>query len=126
MQREDVINVFKSEFNPILEKFIVIDISVSEASDSIAEHVWKPGVYVFWHPQRGVIRVGRSFDNSRKRALQHLPANTGGVMANLASDFEARLILFNVKKSEDYFWVAALEVYLEKKLKPEIPAGRQG
>lgn len=126
MQREDVINVFKSEFNPILEKFIVIDISVSKASDSIADHVWNPGVYVFWHSQRGVIRVGRSFDNSRKRALQHLSANTGGVMVNLASDSEARLILFNVKKPDDYFWVAALEVYLEKKLKPEIPAGRLG
>ncbi len=126
MQREDVINIFKSEFNPILEKFIVIDVSVSEASDSTAEHIWKPGVYVFWHPQMGVIRVGRSFDNSRKRALQHIPSNTGGVMASLASDFDARLILFNVKKAEDYFWVAALEVYLEKKLKPKIPAGRQG
>ena len=126
MQRQDVIDIFKLEFNPILEKFIVIDISVLEAPESKAEYVWKPGVYVFWHPQRGVIRVGRSFDNARKRALQHLPANTGGAMSNLASDAEARLILFNVVDPDDYFWVAALEVYLEKKLKPEIPAGRQG
>jgi len=47
-------------------------------------------------------------------------------MTNLASDSEARLILFNVKKPDDYFWVAALEVYLEKKLNPKIPAGRLG
>jgi hypothetical protein len=47
-------------------------------------------------------------------------------MADLISNREARLILFNVISKEDYFWVAALEVYLEKELSPEVPAGRQG
>lgn len=83
-------------------------------------------VYIFFGIRRGVIRVGRSFDNSRKRALQHLRENTGGVMAELENDHNSRLILFNVKSSDDYFWVAALEVLLEKKLNPEVPAGRQG
>ena len=126
MELEDVINSFRLEFKPILGKLVIIDIPVSEASKSTAEHVWNPGVYVFWHPKRGVIRVGRSFDNSRKRALEHLPANTGGTMSDLASNSEARLTLFNVIKRDDYFWVAAVEVYLENQLKPEIPAGRQG
>ena len=39
MQRQAVIDIFKLEFNPISEKFIVIDNSVLEAPDSKAEHV---------------------------------------------------------------------------------------
>ena len=108
------------------DKFVINDILVSEASNSTREHIWKPGVYVFWHPSRGVIRVGRSFDNARKRALQHISANTGGVMSRLDSDPDARLILFSVKSPEDRFWIAALEVLFELRTSPEVKAGRLG
>ena len=47
-------------------------------------------------------------------------------MSCLASDPQARLILFNVKDPMDNFWVAALEIYLERELNPEIASGRQG
>ena len=126
MKKQDLINIFEKEFAIIKEKFSIIDVSVLDAGDSNIKNIWHPGVYVFLHPQRGVIRVGRSFDNARKRALQHISANTGGVMAGLVSDSEARLVLFSVINPEDYFWVAALEVYLENALSPEVPAGRQG
>lgn len=52
MQKEEIINIFKAEFGPILTKFTIIDISVPEAPGSNEGHVWKPGVYIFWHPPR--------------------------------------------------------------------------
>jgi len=68
----------------------------------------------------------RSFDNARKRALQHISANTGGVISKLDSDPDARLILFSVKNPEDKFWIAALEVLFELHTSPEVKAGRLG
>lgn len=135
MQLQEIIEIFNSGFAPVSEKFVHIDVGVVDAPNAEqnqvnrvvnVDHIWKPGVYVFWHPQRGVIRVGRSLDNSRKRALQHISSNTGGTMSCLASDPQARLILFNVKDPMDNFWVAALEIYLERELNPEIASGRQG
>lgn len=126
MNKKDLLDIFNKEFSAIKDRFSIIDVSVSDAGNSKIENIWNPGVYVFFHPQRGVIRVGRSFDNARKRALQHIPANTGGIMAELLTDPEARLILFSVNNKEDYFWAASLEVYLEKQVSPEIPSGRQG
>jgi hypothetical protein len=130
VDKQDLLDIFNKEFSTIKGRFSIIDVSVSDAGNSKIENIWNPGVYVFFHPQRGVIRVGRSFDNARKRALQHIRDNTGGVMADLLTDPEASLILFSVNNKEDYFWAASLEVYLEKELLKmellEIPSGRQG
>ncbi len=107
-------------------KFEIYDLSLAETENSQEQHIWKPGVYVFWHPVRGVIKVGRHFTNARKRAFEHLRDNTGGVMTTLKNDEGMRLLLFNVKKSEDKHWVAALEVYFEEQLSPEVKSGRLG
>ncbi len=47
-------------------------------------------------------------------------------MTTLKNDEGMRLLLFNVKKSEDKHWVAALEVYFEEQLSPEVKSGRLG
>jgi len=88
--------------------------------------VWHPGVYVWWHSVNGVIKVGRHFTNSRKRAIEHINANTGGKMRDFASDNNTKIILFNVIDKEKIHWVAALEVFFERVLSPEIKAARLG
>lgn len=126
MDIAEVINLFEKEFWAHLKKFEKYDLPLTEAENSHEQHIWKPGVYVFWHPLRGVIKVGRSFANSRKRAFEHIRENTGGVMAALKNDEETRLLLFNVKELGDKHWIASLEVYFEEQLSPEIKSGKLG
>lgn len=122
MKNRDIIEIFENEFAPIKERFIVISLSVEEALNSNQEFVWHPGVYVWFHADKGVIRVGRSFTNSRKRALDHIAANTGGVLSEIAMNKETKILLFNIIDPNDLHWVAALEVYFEKQLKPVVKA----
>jgi len=126
MDTTEVKNLFEMEFGTLRYKFEIYDLPLVEAEHSQAPYIWKPGVYVFWHPARAVIKVGRHFINSRKRAFEHLQDNTGGTMAALRNDREARLLLFNVKEPRDKHWVAALEVFFEEQLSPEIESGRLG
>ena len=118
--------LFEKEFEALRNKFRIIDLSLVEAEISQELHLCMPGVYVFWHPVRGVIKVGRHFTNTRKRAFEHLRDNTGGVMAALKSNEGTRLILFNVKELKDKHWITAVEVFFEEHLSPEIKSGRLG
>jgi len=120
-----VVEIFKKEFDSVCEKFFIYDLALNEAASCAEEHVWKPGVYVFWRPA-GVVKVGRHLTNARKRALEHIRDNTGGSMAELADDPDARLILFTLKDPENMHWAAAVEIFLERELKPEIRSGRLG
>ena len=126
MDTPEIKDIFEAEFQSVRSKFAIYDLPLSEAEHSQKPHIWKPGVYVFWHPDCAVVKVGRHLTNSRKRAFEHLRNNTGGKMAVLKDDKEARLLLFNVKESRDKHWVAALEVFFEERLSPEISSGRLG
>ncbi len=126
MDTTEIKNLFETEFQSVRSKFEIYNLPLEEAEHSQEPHIWKPGVYVFWHPARAVIKVGRHFTNSRKRAFEHLQDNTGGKMATLKNDKEVRLLLFNVKEPKDKHWVAALEVFFEERLSPEIESGRLG
>jgi hypothetical protein len=117
--------LFEMEFGKLRDKFEIYNLPLTEAEHSQALHICKPGVYVFWHP-RAVIKVGRHFANSRKRAFEHLQDNTGGKMGALRNDPDTRLLLFNVKEPKNKHWVAALEVFFEEQLSPEIKSGRLG
>lgn len=125
MKTTEIKNLFKIEFEAVRDKFEIYDLSLEEAEDSQAPHIWKPGVYVFYNHDR-TIKVGRHLTNSRKRALEHLHHNTGGKMSDLRNDQESRLLLFNVKNTKDRHWVAALEIFFEENLSPEIKAERLG
>jgi hypothetical protein len=122
---DKIIEIFNQEFGIVSEKFRINNIALTEAAESTIEYVANPGVYVFWRPQR-VIKVGRHLTNARKRALEHLGANTGGSMAALADDPDVRLVLFSLINQDDKHWAAAVEIFLEGALDPEVRSGRLG
>lgn len=121
--------IFCEEFGVLSEQFIVIDILLSDASNDKTPGIAAPGVYVFLDGEK-IIKVGRSLTNSRKRALEHIPANTGGAMAELINIPSVRLMLFNLVKPSDIHWVCALEVFFEAKFRADnnlaIYSGRIG
>ena len=130
MQIEKIKELFLKEFEPHKEKFNIYELTLKNAKESKDEKLCRPGVYVFWHPNRNVIKVGRHIVNSRKRALEHIRDNTGKKMNGL--DDDTRIVLFNLNRNsvsqpyEDLHWVFALEVFFELKLAPEIPSKRLG
>jgi len=126
MDITEIKNLFTKEFGALQNLFKIFDMPLAEVESIKDPLITMPGIYVFWHPARSVIKVGRHFTNSKKRALEHLRDNTGGVMAELRNDDRTRLLLFNVKDSKDKHWVAALEIYLEEHLSPEVKSGRLG
>ena len=137
---EIIIQTFLSEFQPIAHKFVVLQETALSAADSIKAFVWHPGVYV-WVKDNRVIKVGRHLENSRKRALEHLnfhaesnsPKSFKGWESNLPVErfpfdnpSEISVLLFNVVHLSDCHWVAAVEIFMEEALKPEIRSARKG
>ena len=123
---EEVQSCFSREFGPLKSKFAYYEGDISWARQSKEKFVANPGVYVWWHPEHGVVRVGLSMQNSRKRALQHIPDDTGGIMKELGSDPKTKLLLFNIKDGKDSHWVTALEKHFEKSLDPALGPKRYG
>jgi len=133
---DEVIEVFKTEFKPILNKFKIIRVlrgkpfnieNIREAKDE-DNLIWHPGVYVFYGDGK-VWKIGRHLTNSRKRATEHISFNTQTQeynIKNLENISGAELILFNIIDLKDSHWVAAVEIYLEKELQPLIPSKRTG
>ena len=118
---------FYNEFNPIKDKFRIIPLTISEAFNSKNLNVAYPGVYIFWYENK-IIKVGRHFINSRKRALEHIRDNTMNEFFQMKTfencSKDCGLVLINCKDKNDYYWVAALEIYLEIVLKPIIKSKR--
>lgn len=84
----------------------------------------RPGVYIWIDVGRdAIIKVGLSAVNPRARALQHIRDDTAGEMSALADNPDARMVLYTLAE-EDKHWAAALEIYLERELQPEIQAKR--
>jgi hypothetical protein len=131
MKIPEIIDHFRVEFQPHDSKFEVFNLTVEEAQKEDSVYIWKPGVYV-WFAQNEVIKVGRSFTNTRKRALEHI--NYGGKgtayghwsIQELAKNPGTKILFFNLKDEKDKHWAAALEIFFESLLKPQIPSGRLG
>lgn len=136
MNVNEITGVFEHEFAPVLNKFRIIKVLkghkfdydfIKNAKDD-DNIIWHPGVYVFYGNQT-VYRVGRSLDNSRKRALEHIIENTSNEdneIFELGNYDDSELILINVVDINDSHWVAAVEIYLERVLNPLIKSGRAG
>lgn len=138
--RRQIIQAFDEEFHFIKERFVVIDLL---ANNSPMEHraisklvypseknnvIWHPGVYCFIGNNQ-LYRVGVSVNNSRHRVMQHLANHTsknGYGIWDIEPFHDRAILLFNVKKIEDRYWLLALEAYLEAKFKPLMRAGRIG
>ena len=115
---------FEREFGPLQHKFDVVPLTWTEACGSQKQQVWNPGVYV-WTDGKRVIKVGRSLSNARKRAMEHIVADTGAECGKLKEADSTRLILFTLDP-DDSHWAAALEIYLERKLNPVVRSKREG
>ncbi|MBA1149113.1 hypothetical protein H0Z60_18855 [Ectothiorhodospiraceae bacterium WFHF3C12] len=101
-------------------------IDVEHSSDPAIN---RPGVYVHWRLDEGVIKVGKSQSNAKSRAFEHLRDNTkanGFEMRELQDDESARLILFNIRLDRDLHWILSAEAFLDQALNPLIPSGRLG
>ncbi len=123
---DDIIKTFHNEFGLIADKFIIFKLKLDEIKNSKENYVSHPGVYVWYNLKKGPIKVGRHLTNSRRRALEHIRDNTLGIMKEICEKEDTILLLFNVKNREDIHWVAALEIFLEKTIKPLIKSDRLG
>jgi len=125
----DVKAIFEREFAALGPKFNVLALSVAEAEHEAAPSVNAPGVYVHWHPERGVLKVGKSQKNSKARAFQHFQSGPEwyvSQMRQLKEHPSYQLLLFNVRERSDLHWVLSLEAYLERELHPAFPSFRNG
>jgi hypothetical protein len=123
MDLNEIENCFRLEFGELHQKFDLGSRSLGDALSSVDLRYVKPGVYVFW--QNGeIIKVGRHLQNVHKRALEHVRDDTGGKMKNLNK--ETQLLFFTLTNQDDLHWAFALEVFLERKLKPVIVSKRMG
>lgn len=130
----DIISLFENEFARIKDMFNeVIELTLDKAEDDKNSDAAKPGIYVYWKDNR-VLKVGRHFTNSRKRALEHVnvPKERNYPMSQYKGNPDVSLLLFNVKEHDpkngkDFrHWVAALEIFFELRLDPETTSGRLG
>ncbi len=122
-------NAFLQEFDCIKNKFNILPMTIIEAYESKDLNVAMPGVYVFWR-NKEIIKVGRHFVNSRKRAIQHVTDNTKNEVFQMASlknsTADCGIILINCKDPKDSHWVAAIEIYMERELNSVIKSKRTG
>ncbi len=148
-----VIGIFKSEFSFIESKFKVHILDIEKVESSTIQ---EPGVYIFWHPELGVIKVGKRSEGSvTERALDHIRDNTRNdfyEMKNIKDDKGIKLMCITLnmpryltisdaekRQFEDWrrddsemhyyrdaHWLLSIEAYMEWWTYPLIPAGRVG
>ncbi len=129
LTKDEVISLFRIEFSHLTELFYIFELGVEEAKNSTNNFEARPGVYVYWHPEHGVVKTGKSQTNSRKRALEHIRDNTlfdNIQMASLEKDSTTVILLFNLKNDSDLHWVLALEAFMEWNVSPKIKSKRMG
>jgi len=103
--------IFSKEFSLLEDKFNLLVLDIDDALDNSTNEVNRPGVYVFWRPKDGVIKVGKSQSNSKKRALEHIRDNTHNAdinMSSLPDEKEVKLLLFNIIDDKDLHWILSL------------------
>jgi hypothetical protein len=76
LSQEDVLALFEREFSFVKDKFSVHTIPLKEVLENNEAQVNFAGIYVHWRRDLGVIKVGKSQSNSKKRALEHIRDNT--------------------------------------------------
>lgn len=126
----NVKSLFEREFSSLSDKFNIFELSINEANKNGSEEINSSGFYIFWHPAHGVIKVGKSQYNSKKRSLEHIRDNTLNKtieMASLKEDQKTKLLLLNiVNPDNNLHWILSLEAFMAWSVKPEIKAGRTG
>lgn len=129
LTQEEVISLFEDEYGFVEGKFKIHNLPLMKYYENSDISVNSPGVYVHWRSDLGVIKVGKSQANSKKRALEHIRDNTKNdafEMKQLEYDEAARLILFNIIDNNDIHWLLSLEAFMDWNSSPLIPSGRIG
>lgn len=125
LSTDDIERIFRAEFGAVAEKFQLSILTLTDVLSPNRIPMARPGVYIFWK-DNAVIKVGRHFINSEKRALEHIRYNTAGTMSQLNADGRVYLLFFTVIEQKDIHWVAALEIFFELSLDPTIRSKRLG
>jgi acetamidase/formamidase len=128
---DEIKEIVRTEFGFLADCFGIFELSIADASTSTVPAVNLPGVYVHVSPTLGVVKVGKSHKNSRKRAMEHIRDNTckkdkSYEMARLANEPGAKVLLFNIISKEKVHWLLSLEYFLEKRLEPLVRSDRSG
>lgn len=128
---DEIKDIFKTEFGFLADRFSIFELSLNDAEISKEPDTNLPGVYVHWSPTLGVVKVGKSQTNSRKRSMEHVRYNTlkkgtSYGMAQLADEPGAKVVLFNIISKENVHWLLSLEYFLEDKLGPWVRSDRRG
>lgn len=119
----------KNEFKNLFNEFEIHEYKIKTAEKKGDPKIERPGVYIYWKDQH-VIKVGKSNDNARKRACQHLTDNTksqdGSIeMKDLANDLNAKILFYILKNTNKIHWLIALEDYLEHSMDIKIKSLRR-
>jgi len=139
----EIVEMFKKEFGPIVECFSIIQIPTNQTArcstcsvfqcngiwkeknvSSTIENdlIAKPGVYILYEKSNtddkvDIIKVGWHLENARKRAFQHLNISYADYdTKKLKENKNGKILLFTVQKEDHIHWVAALEIFFEKRL----------
>ncbi len=129
---EKIVQSVRVEFGDKAELFRPIVLPMDPLDGAEFEATKTAGVYVFVHDEFGCIRVGKSFSNASKRALQHCGRdNTSSPdkaiqMSKLRHSDKMHMLVFALQKAESTHWISALEQYLENNLELKIPPKRKG
>jgi len=121
-----ITQLLKQEYGPMSDRINIHDLSIKQATDKTNADIAKPGVYVFWEAPNSVIKVGKHFQNCRKRALEHINDNTADEMKSFNEKSSVRLLLFTVESGNDLHLVSGLETFFETRLQPIIRSRRIG
>lgn len=105
------IDLVRDEFGQsILSRFSVCEeFTLDQVRNDRKSKPAQAGVYV-WLDHGEPLKVGRSIEDVRKRALQHHRDNTGGIQEKITPD--TRILLMLTDQS-NLHWVVAIEVFLE-------------
>lgn len=124
-------SIFNEEFGFLKSKFDCLAFSVTEIPKD--NNPYRAGVYIFYYDKK-IWKVGKSNDNTIKRAIEHFTVDTGHRigkgMKKFENDSAMNLVLFLIKDIKDLHWVIALECFFEMRFRNEsileIPSARLG
>jgi len=129
---EKVVEKVRKEFGDKADLFRHIVLPMDAVDGEEFEATKTAGVYLFIHDEWDYIRVGKSFSNASKRALQHCGSDNTTSPDKTIKMWELRhcdkmhMLIFALQKPESTHWLSALEQYLENTLELKIPPKRKG
>lgn len=118
---KSILESYEKEFFFLVDHFEHFELL---ATVDIKGRVPTAGVYIILEGEK-VFKVGRHFVDVVKRSKEHFRDNTGKISEKVDLS-KCKIAYFTVKKPTELHWVAALEIFFELTLNPEIRSKRLG